>query len=148
MYHLATWTHTLNAHPLRLFSCSLPIVTQLEYVIPRRTRTIQKKFNISELVDFQSLVVLSKTKKESDTQVAIDKFMQQFAWVQKLAQSFWQLRMAGHFEYTSAYSAKISLAEEPDAVKQEALRVQLLLDEWLTQVERIRRASYMINFFR
>jgi hypothetical protein len=117
-------------------------------VVPRKTRTIQKKFSLNELIDFQSLVVLSKTKKESDTQAAIDKFIQQFAWAQKLAQFLWQLHQAGHFEYALAYTSIQPLSDDVDVVRTEALRIQSILDDWLSHVERIRRNFYFVNFYR
>ena len=103
---------------------------------------------MNELVDFQSMVVLSKTKKDGEAQVAIDKFIQHFAWAQALATALWQLREAGHFDYTLGYSAILSLVEDPEAARHQALEMQKLHQNWVAHVEYIRRAFYFANFYR
>ncbi len=107
-----------------------------------------KRLNSNELIEFQSNIVLSKTKADLSVQAAIEKFLFQLAWAQRLATSLWLLKETGHFEYTLAFDSEFLLGDDADVIRDEALRVQQLLDLWLEHVQFIRRNFYFANFFR
>ena len=124
----------------------------LDYVILSGNADEQEKQQshaLPELLDFQSNIVLSK---EGDLlggnfQETVDKFLHQLGWVRKLREVLSQLSAAGHFSFHPHYALSISVQLEDDYFVQEVAKAQSELDAWVSQISRLRKQYYFLNFF-
>ena len=119
----------------------------LQWYAPRNHGVVIKTQNRSELTDFQSTIVLSKTDQRSEEIVnASKKFIQQFVWFQQLFDTLINLHHSGHFNYQT-FEYKYSIHEEPNKIKNEALNALKILEEWNNDSEKIREEYYFLNFY-
>lgn len=102
-----------------------------------------------ELLDFQSNVVLANTtdKAVGAVQNVIEKFLQQFSWMRRMAGALSSLHMLGHFLYYPSYSFVISSSCSPDAFKAAVLEKEAALTVWQQFILSTRNKFYFINYF-
>ena len=115
-------------------------IIKLEYV-NQRTNIIQS-FGFSDLMDFQSQIVLSKIKKESETQIIVDKFIHQFADIQQLVQVLNKLSELGQ-DVDNNYSFILN----EDTLNNVLLRYIDKLNSCVTQIEHIRNTYHNANYY-
>ena len=86
----------------------------LAYSVRRHGRVLTTVQKLSEILDFQSAVVLSRSgERAADMQLSIDSFVTQVGLVQTLSESLWALNRAGHAGYAS-YLVELKLSEPED----------------------------------
>lgn len=93
----------------------------------------------SELLDFQSSIVLAKSGDiEGPMQKTIERFLQQLSWMRRMASALHALNKAGHFDFYPNYKFSISLLSEITALKAAVLEKESLLTAWQKDVLLIR----------
>ena len=76
--------------------CAHDRPTTLEFVVPRVSSTLQQRLLLEELLDFQSMLVLSKSSDHAvETQLALDEFLSQFSWIRRLHDNLTNLQQVG-----------------------------------------------------
>jgi hypothetical protein len=102
----------------------------------------------SELLDFQSSIVLAKSESiEGPVQKTIDRFLQQLSWMRRMASALHALNKAGHFNFYPNYHFSISVLSEITTLKAEVLEKESLLIAWQKDVLLIREQFYFVNYF-
>eukprot|EP00339_Tiarina_fusa_P012556 CAMPEP_0117006680 /NCGR_PEP_ID=MMETSP0472-20121206/6824_1 /TAXON_ID=693140 ORGANISM="Tiarina fusus, Strain LIS" /NCGR_SAMPLE_ID=MMETSP0472 /ASSEMBLY_ACC=CAM_ASM_000603 /LENGTH=1949 /DNA_ID=CAMNT_0004708219 /DNA_START=485 /DNA_END=6331 /DNA_ORIENTATION=+ len=119
----------------------------LEWTVLRKGEEQTKRQNISELMDFQSTVVLSSTDTRQDKyQGAIENFIQQFGWMKLLWNSLSQLHTVGHFDFRE-FSYKFPFTCDFNEIRKIATAAASFLEEWVAQIQLERSRNYFLNFF-
>lgn len=119
----------------------------LEWNVPHFDSFLTKTQNLSELMDFQSSLALSKVEEEQrELQQCISTFLQQMSWMKELLKNYNLLNKAGHFEFKNFYF-EASINEEPDFIRNEVIRSEEILKAWEQQVTEERKRCYYLNCF-
>ena len=132
-------TRTLEDSSSGIASCLC-----LEYTAhDKSTRTL----SVSEIEDFQSSVVLSRTdQKEKETQDAIINFVQSFGWMKAYATHVVALNSFGHFEFGS-FSYVAPLQSNAEVIREKALGAEKELGDWEKTVGSVRVNYPALNHF-
>ena len=102
---------------------------------------------VSEIEDFQSSVVLSRTdQKEKETQDAIINFVQSFGWMKAYATHLVALNSFGHFDFGS-FSYVAPLQSPAGVIREKALSAEKELEEWERIVGSVRVKYPALNHF-
>jgi hypothetical protein len=120
-----------------------PSIT-LEYQLVRKNRILPKQQSLSQLLDFESSLVLAKVA-DLDTRTVIDRFVSQFRWVRATADVCSNLGRAGHFA-KQKYNLTWPLAHtSPKSIQQTCLRGKQMLKRWEDNVESSRASNPLMN---
>ena len=118
----------------------------LEYMLMRggvEHRVVQQ---MTEVVEFQSAVVLSGQTRHGDVGARVDSFVVQFGLVQLLRETLAELKAAGHFGYAT-FSVEYSLDVAPDEIQAAVRAARASLAWWASAVARARDTHYHLNFY-
>ena len=118
----------------------------LEYMLVRggvEHRVVQQ---MTEVVEFQSAVVLSGQTRHGDVGARVDSFVVQFGLVQLLRETLAELKAAGHFGYAT-FSVEYSLDVAPDEIQAAVRAARASLAWWASAVARARDTHYHLNFY-
>eukprot|EP01052_Picozoa_sp_SAG31_P009052 SAG31_NODE_468_length_15250_cov_5.304138_6_plen_1372_part_00 len=120
---------------------------RLDYVVPRKHHVYKKTNSMSELMDFQSAIVLANTaRRAEESQHQIDVFIQQFGWFRELNHNLLQLNQSGHFDFQT-FRFEAFLGDDPELVRKEVVRTKQLIVNWQQNVAEQRGRYYFLNWF-
>jgi hypothetical protein len=96
-------------------------------------------YPLNELLDFQTSVTLSTSRMGSLVVAqAVDRFNQQFSWMQAISAALKDLQRAGHVDFRTAKVTYSMLETEPDTMRDQAFELKALLASWVTEVQHVR----------
>ena len=101
---------------------------------------------MTEVVEFQSAVVLSGQTRHGDVGARVDSFVVQFGLVQLLRETLAELKAAGHFGYAT-FSVEYSLDVPSDEIQAAVRAARASLAWWASAVARARDTHYHLNFY-
>lgn len=94
---------------------------RLDYVVPRKNYVYKKTNSLSDLMDFESAIVLANTTRRTlESQQQIDTFLLQFGWIRKLNRNLFQLRRMGHFDFQT-FRCSFKLGENSEIIRAEVV---------------------------
>ena len=83
---------------------------RLEYHVKRQQAKQTKTQTMSQLLDFESSLVLAQTTAgDKETERHIDMFTSQFKWMRDINETCFRLHEAGHFSFTSGYRLAVPI---------------------------------------
>ena len=95
---------------------------------------------------YSSVVLAQSSQRSSATQAAVESFLSHLAWIKVVSQNLLQLHIVGHSGYqTLAYAAPLTWPWQ--RVRDDALTLQTILEQWLSDVTSLRHEFYFLNFF-
>ena len=109
-----------------------------------------KAYALSELLDFQSNVVLSKSSdllSENYLQFVIDRFLHQFCWMRRFRESLRNLHRLGHFDYFPVYNKKFSVDLDDVDFIDSVISAEKEARHWNNRVNNLRERFYFLNYF-
>ena len=120
----------------------------LTFVVPRATRTFEKKLLLPEILDWQSQIVLSSRSGQISEEAAavIQAFVKSLDWAKELNSLLLQLHLAGHFDYQQGWIERHAVTD-PEALRGVVVRLRETLSSWRLAVREVRESSYFINFY-
>ena len=118
----------------------------LEWTVIRKGEEVRKEHGMGELLDFQSSIVLARTDNRSEeTQLAIEKFISQFAWLREMKDILSLLFHSGHFYYQT-FHFHYSIHTDPDLIRQKVQEMREILADWLSFSSLLRNRFFLLNF--
>ena len=106
----------------------------------------QMRKSLSELLDFQSTLVLSPVVGTPDREKEKTNFIELLNWTQLLAETVLALNQIGHFEYETFYH-RIPLSQSPESVRLQTKSAEQQLSDWQQVLGTTRDTHYYLNFF-
>lgn len=122
--------------------CSLNLV----WIASRASGPAEQRLSISELMDFQSTVVLSRATGDKQ-QLAVAKFVEQFGWCRELLLTLVALQQAGHFDFME-FHEEFSGSCDPQDIRARVRELTTELETWEERVAEMRRTFPTFNFFQ
>ena len=126
---------------------NLPEGINLQWIVPRGDTSVIKQQSLTEITDFHSSVILSKSVDTEEYQDIIDLFTTQFTWVKQLNENLFTLYSLGHFDYQNYHVEFPLLLQSHEEIRNEALSVSTIIPSWIDSVKSIRQKYYFLNYF-
>eukprot|EP01060_Flectonema_neradi_P020833 TRINITY_DN2832_c5_g1_i4.p1 TRINITY_DN2832_c5_g1~~TRINITY_DN2832_c5_g1_i4.p1 ORF type:complete len:4086 (+),score=767.97 TRINITY_DN2832_c5_g1_i4:3344-15601(+) len=115
----------------------------LNYSVVRDTKKTNARQCVSELLDFQSAIVLAKSRSEEST-MAVQTFVAQFGWVRELVIQYEALKRAGHPSRQS-FTESIPLTKSPEDLQHSVSSTKAEIASWESSIVKLRNRFPSLN---
>ena len=126
---------------------NLPEGINLQWIVPRGNTSVTKQQSLTEITDFHSSIILSKSADTEEFQDIIDLFTSQFSWIKQLNDHLHKLCELGHFDYQNYHYEFSLLIQSHEPIRSEALTINSIIPFWIESVKTIRQKYYFLNYF-
>ncbi|KAL1512226.1 hypothetical protein AB1Y20_005488 [Prymnesium parvum] len=117
----------------------------LQYYVKKESKLVAHMLPLSEILDFQTTVVLATTNEQQDDMTtAINKFVHQVSLMQMLSTTLWELRCAGHFGFLS-YAMTFELADDVVSIQSALEASKASLSWWRALTAELRHEHSCLN---
>ena len=124
---------------------SLASMLSLRYELHRGGTTAELHQNLTDLMDFQSILVLASTRSgDSVVRELVDEFTSQLEWLRRINESMYRLHVAGHPQYR-AYRCSYSFDTPHEDLRSQARELSGIVVAWAQRVSALHDDHYFVN---